>query len=81
MRRRVRFELAVNLHRDAVAKLVHHQDLLRFRKSQLHGAAVLDRRERRGAGPAVVTRDHTTSACACHAGRHRPDAGQRHSLT
>ena len=51
-------ELAVDLHDDAVAQAVAHERLLRLREPELpRRARVLDRRERRRAGAAVVARD------------------------
>ena len=51
-------ELTVALHDDAVAQPVLHERLLRLRDAELpRRARVLDRRERRRAGTAVVTGD------------------------
>ena len=53
-----RLHLAVGLHRDAAAEAVQHQGLLGFGEAHLPRApGVLDGRERRGAGAAVVSRD------------------------
>ena len=49
-------QLAVGLHDDAIAQAVEQQRLLRLRQAELPWRArVLQRRERRGAGAAVVT--------------------------
>mmetsp|Transcript_33649 Transcript_33649/g.78720 ORF Transcript_33649/g.78720 Transcript_33649/m.78720 type:complete len:1205 (+) Transcript_33649:178-3792(+) len=51
-------EPAVDAQHDAVAQPVEHELLVRLRQPQLpRPARVLDRRERRGARPAVVPRD------------------------
>ena len=45
-------QLAVGLHADAAAQIVHHQHLLRFGEAQLpRNAGVLDRSERRAPVP------------------------------
>ena len=50
--------LAVDLHGDAAAQAVQHQRLLRFGEAELpRRARVLDRRDRRRAGAAVVAGD------------------------
>ena len=69
-------ELAVALHDDAVAQAVEQQRLLRLGEAELPRCArVLERRERRGAGAAVVTRDeHDVGVRLRHAGRDRADA-------
>src|SRR5258706_985012 len=47
--------LTIGLHGDSAAQLVQDQRLLRFRKPDLPRAArILDRRQRRGAGAAIV---------------------------
>ena len=49
------FDLAVDLHDDPAAELVHDEHLLRFGEAQLpRHAAVLDAGERRGTGAAVM---------------------------
>ena len=51
-------DLAVDLHDDAIAQLVHQQHLLRLGEAELpRHAAVLDAGQRRGAGAAVVAGD------------------------
>ena len=51
-------QLAVDLHDDAVAQPVEQQRLLGLGETELpRGAGVLHRRQRRGAGAAVVTGD------------------------
>ena len=51
-------QLAVGLHADAAAQIVHHQHLLGFGEAQFPGnAGMLDRAERRGAGAAAVAAD------------------------
>ena len=51
-------ELAVDLQAHAPAQAVHHEHLLRLGEAELpRRAGVLDRRERRGAGAAVVPAD------------------------
>ena len=68
--------LAVDLHDDAVAQAVEHQHLLRLGQAELPGhAAVLDRRQRRGARAAVVARDqHHVGVRLGDAGGDRADA-------
>ena len=75
-------QLAVDLHGDAIAQVVHHQHLLRFGEAELpRHAAVLDRGQRRRAGAAVVARDeHDVGVRLGDAGRDRADAGERHEL-
>ena len=76
------FQLAVDLHDDAVAEPVHHQDLLRFGEAELpRDAAVLDRGERRRPGAAVVAGDqHDVGVRLGHAGRDGADADFGHQL-
>ena len=51
-------QLAVGLHADAPAQVVHHQHLLRFGEAQFPGdAGVLDGAERRSAGTAAIAAD------------------------
>ena len=51
-------QLAVGLHADAAAQIVHHQHLLRFGEPQFpRNAGMLDRTERRCAGAAAVAAD------------------------
>jgi hypothetical protein len=58
-------QLAVGLHHDAVAQTVEQQRLLGLGQAELpRRAGVLQRRERRGAGAAVVPEISTTSAFA-----------------
>ena len=53
-----RAQLAVGLHDDPAAQIVHHQHLVRLGQAQFPGnAGVLDRSLRAGAGAAVVTAD------------------------
>ena len=68
--------LAVDLDEDPVAQPVEHQRLLGFGQADFPGGAgVLDRRERAGAGAAVVAADeHLVGVALGHAGRHRADA-------
>ena len=75
-------ELAVDLHDDAVAQPVEQQRLLRLGEAELpRRARVLDRREPRRAGAAVVARDqHHVGVRLRHAGRDRADADLRHEL-
>ncbi len=50
-------QLAVGLHADAAAQIVHHQHLLRFGEPEFpRNAGVLDGAERRGAGAAAYRR-------------------------
>ncbi len=54
-----RLQLPVGLHDDPVTQLVHDERLLRLGEPDLpRDARRLDRRDRRGAGAAVVARDH-----------------------
>ena len=49
-------QLAVGLHADAAAQIVHHEHLLRFGEAEFPGnAGVLDGGERRSAGAAIVS--------------------------
>jgi hypothetical protein len=51
--------LAVGLHADTAAQAVQHQRLLGFGQAQFpRRAGVLDRRQRRSAGAAVMAGDH-----------------------
>ena len=74
--------LSVDLHGDAAAQAVQHQRLLRFGEPELpRRARVLDRRQRRGAGAAVVAGDgHVIGLRLGHARRDRADADLRHEL-
>ena len=69
-------QLPVDLHDDAVAQPVEQQRLLGLREAELpRRARVLDRREPRRAGAAVVTGDqHHVGVRLRHAGRDRADA-------
>ena len=50
-------QLAIGLHADAAAQIVHHQHLLRFGEAQFpRDAGVLDGTERRSAGAAAYRR-------------------------
>ena len=75
-------QLAVGLHPDAAAQVVHHQHLLRLRQSQLPGdAGMPDGAERRSAGAAVVAADQDDVGVRLgHAGRHRAHADLGHQL-
>ena len=68
--------LAVGLHDDAVAQTVEQQRLLRLGEAEFpRTAGVLERRERAGAGAAVVAGDqHDVGLGLRHAGRDRADA-------
>ena len=68
-------QLPVGLDHDAVAQPVEQQRLLRLREAELpRRARVLQRRERRCAGAAVVAGDqHDVGVRLAHAGRHRAD--------
>ena len=68
-------ELAVDLDHDAVAKTVEQQGLLGLGQAQLpRRAGMLHRRQRGGAGAAVVTGDqHHVGVRLGHAGRDRAD--------
>ena len=68
--------LAVGLHDDAVAQPVEQQRLLRLGQAELpRRAGVLERRQRRGAGAAVVAGDeHDIGLRLRHAGGDRADA-------
>ena len=69
-------QLPVDLHDDAVAQTVQQQRLLRLGETELpRRARVLDRREPRRAGAAVVAGDqHDVGVRLRHAGRDRADA-------
>ncbi len=75
-------ELAVALHDDAVAQPVAHERLLRLGDAELpRRARVLERRERRGAGAAVVPGDQDDVAVRLgHARGHRADTDLGHQL-
>ena len=77
-----RLHLAVHLHDDAVAQPVQQQHLLRLGEPELpRHAAVLDARERRRAGAAVVAGDqHDVGVRLGDAGGDRADAGLGHQL-
>ena len=68
--------LPVGLHDDAVAQPVEQQRLLRLGEAELpRRAGVLQRRQRRGAGAAVVAGDqHHVGLGLAHAGGDRADA-------
>ena len=68
--------------RDAAAQAVQHQRLLRLGEAELPGrAGVLDRRQRRSAGAAVVAGDHDVVGVRLgDAGRDRADADFRDQL-
>ena len=74
--------LAVDLHDDAIAELVHEQHLLRLGEAELpRHAGVLQAGERRRAGAAVVTGDqHDIGVRLRHAGGDRADARFRDQL-
>ena len=69
-------ELPVDLHDDAVTQAVEHQGLLGLGQAELpRCSGVLERRQRAGAGAAVVAGDqHDVGLGLGHAGGHRPDA-------
>ena len=71
-----RFDLAVDLHRDAAAQAIQHQRLLRFSEPQLPRCArVFDGRDRGRASTAVVPRDGDVIGFRLgHAGGHCADA-------
>ena len=75
-------ELAVGLHDDAVAQAVQQQRLLGLGQPELPGrAGVLERRERAGAGAAVVAGDqHDVGVGLGHAGGDGADADLGHQL-
>ena len=75
-------QLTVRLHDDPVAQAVEEQRLLRLGQAQLpRRAGVLQRREGRGAGAAVVARDeHDVGLGLADPGGHRPDADLGHQL-
>ena len=75
-------QLAVGLHDDAVAQAVEQQRLLRLGQAELpRRAGVLERRERRGAGAAVVAGDqHDVGVGLRHAGGDGADADLGHEL-
>ena len=77
-----RLDAAVGAQPHARAQAVHDQHLLRFGQTELPRAArVLDRRQRRGAGSAVVAGDQdVVGARLGDAGRDRADAGLGHQL-
>ena len=74
--------LTVDLDQDARAQVVAQQRLLGLGEPDLPGdAGVVDRRLRRGAGAAVVARDHdVVGVRLCHAGRDRAHADLGHEL-
>ena len=75
-------ELAVGLQHDAAAQVVHHQRLVRLGDAELpRQARVLDARERRRAGAAVVAGDqHVIGVRLRHARGDRADADLGHQL-
>ena len=75
-------QLAVHLHDDAIAQLVEHEHLLRFRETELpREPRVLEAGQRRRAGSAVMTRDeHDVGMCLGHTSRHRAHAPLRDEL-
>ena len=75
-------QLPVDLDDDPVAKAVEEEDLLRFREAQLPGdASVLDRRQRRRAGAAVVARNQDDVGVRLrHAGGDCSDTDLGHQL-
>ena len=75
-------DAAVDLHGDAAAQALRDQRLVRFGKPDLPRAAgMLDRGERRRAGPALESGDgHVVRARLGDAGRDRADADFRHQL-
>ena len=75
-------QLAVGLHADAAAQIVHHQHLLRFGEAQFpRHAGVLDRAERRRAGAAGIARDqHHVGMRLGDARGDRADADLGHQL-
>ena len=74
--------LAVDLHDDAIAQVVEHEHLLRLGQAELpRHAGVLEARQRRRAGAAVVAGDeHDVGMRLRHAGRDRADADLRDQL-
>jgi hypothetical protein len=74
--------LAVGLHADAAAQAVQHQGLLRFGQAQFpRRAGMLDRRQRRSAGAAVMAGHHHVVGLGLrHAGGDGADADFRHQL-
>ena len=77
-----RLHLAVDLHDDAAAQPVEHERLLRLGEAEFpRRARVLDRRDRRRARAAVVTRDRDVIGLRLRdAGRDRADADLGHQL-
>ena len=75
-------QLAVGLHDDAIAQPVHHQHLLRLGEAELpRHPGVLDRRQRRGAGAAVVAGDEDDVGVGLrHARGNRSHPDFRHEL-
>ena len=75
-------QLPVDLHDDAVAQTVHEQRLLRLGETELpRRARVLERRQRRCAGAAVVSRDqHDIGVRLGDTCRDRADADLGHQL-
>ena len=75
-------QLAVGLHADAAAQIVHHQDLLRFGQAEFpRDARMLDRGERRCARAAVIAADqHHVGMRLGHARGDRAHAHFGHQL-
>src|SRR5436190_11972963 len=73
-------QLAVGLHPDAAAKVVHQQDLLGFSKAKLPwNSRVLDRTEWRCAGATTVSGDKDYIGMSFgDTGSHGSDANLRH---
>ncbi len=65
-----RFELAIRLHHDSAAQVIHNQSLMRFGQAQFPGqTGVLDAALRGGARPAVIAADeHHVGVALGHAG-------------
>ena len=75
-------QLAVGLHDDAAAQIVHHENLLCFGETEFpRNSRVLQRCERRGARAAVVAADqYDIGVGLCDTGRNRTDADLGHQL-
>ena len=75
-------QLAVSLHADAAAQVVHQQNLLGFRQAEFPGnAGMLDRTPGRCAGTAAVAADeHNIGVRLGHAGGHRAHSDLGHQL-
>ena len=76
------FHLSVGLNSNAAAQVVQNEGLLRFRQAKFPGrAGMLDRRDRRGAGAAVVAGNHHVVGLGLgHAGGNGADTHFRDQL-